>query len=701
MKTILNALFENNLNFTIALLVVFLFIIETIYLYDRGIKNEITSRGAMIVTAISVLFASMVLISSDAAKDSDRIKIHDTGCILDMFEGHDYLYPAMYLHYFEKKELYICDDVDTKLDVAAHMMQYDKTLPVVVGGGEYTSSAIASKMNEIDLNTLGLKKDGRRFILDKTWKKTGKIICVQNDDGQVFFVSEQLYLDAISDNCEKDYLSEKDMDKGPMEYMDQQRGEGIFSQLIVLLGFFLLGWLAVQLSAAGKNEWLSFFMSFPVGISIAGTVGTVFFILGIPFRKVTISLAFLSLIALEILLIFKKKIRFQKKGILMQGACAIALNLLVSYLMIYSRQGDSFYKTGYGIFLAEFLPSRTEILSYMDFGLLEPIIHAIGWKFHADFVYGMYIMASICAVGMLISAMVYLFKINENKNLMILTLICIMILVTNFDYIGISVWVLTNGTAACLYLLILLSAVLAIRGQMNPGIVIATAALSCMIARVEGTCYICLILVVLCGIKEYRDRYWGLSIIVGAEAIIWQVFQLVYSEMDSPFWSPDKAYMLIAGGVVIMVMPFVMKIRGKLFDWIRKNYYKLFVLSFALISLILVLGGAEKGYSTARVFMRHLTVADSSNSVAIWGFCLLMLPLLLAHKKKISRMLVAYVLLYLLLTYCIFTFRTDDTIHEMYYDSCRRVVTQLMPSAMFAVMYVYCSIFSDITKEKL
>lgn len=695
MKTILNALFDENLNYSVTLFLLFLFIIECVYLCDKDRKKQITSRCALIITTISVAFAGVVIVTSDAADDlyTHRIKPQETGCVFDIFKEHDYYYYAFFLHYFEDKQLYICDDVDTKLDIAAHLMKYEKSLPIEVGGANYTSSAVSSKMGEIDDKTHALEKDGRRFILDKTWKKADRIICIQNND-QVYFMSEQLYLDASVNDCAKDYLSEKELALGSQKYMEKQRGEGILKQTAVLTSFFVLGYLIMLLSFKGKNKWLSFFMSFPMGISLAGTMGVLFIYLGLPFRKITILATFFVLIVLEMFLVIRKKELLHKKTVVVHGLCAVALNWLVSYLMIYSKMGDSFYKIGYGIFMAEFLPSRTEICDYMDYGLLDPIIHAIGWKFHADFVYGLYFMMAICIMGILATSMVYLFEINQNKILLIFMLICQMILVTNDDYLGISTWVLTNGIVACLYLIVFVVAVLAIKNQVRPTFLIAIVAMSSIVARVEGTCYMYLILVVLCGIKEYRERYWMINVIVGAEAIIWQLYLGMFLDTTS-FLTPEKSFIAIAGGVVTIMAPFFLKIRGSLFDWIRSNYYKLCVGAFALISLVFVMGGTEMGYSTAKIFFRHFGASDCSNSAGIWGFSLLMLPLLLKHRNKMSKMMIAYIITSLLMTYVIFAVRTGDPIHEMYYDSCRRVLSQIMPTMMFVIMYIFYSITYD------
>lgn len=695
MKTILNVLFDDNLNYTVMLFLVVLLIIEFIVLYDKERRKKVSGKAAFLIVTISTLFASAIIVTSDAANDyySAWAKPKETGCLLDMYKGHDYYYYALYLHYFEGKQLYICDDVDTKLEIAAHIMQYEKTLPVEIGGEDYSSFAVTSQIGKIDNNTHALEKDGRRFILDKTWKNVDRIICVQNGE-QVYFLSEQLYTDAANNDCEKDYLSRKELSLGSMQFLEEQRGEGVLNQTLLLVCFFVVGWFTLQLAFNGKHEWLSFFMSFPVGVSLAGALGVLFIVIGIPFRKKTILTMFFLVLLVEVFLFIKKKIKLTKQSVLRQSIVSIALNLLVSYLMIFSKQGDSFYKTGYGIFLAEFLPDKTEILSYMDFGLLEPIIHAIGWKFHTDFLYGFYLLMGICTVGILIFSIGYLFEVYKIRNFQIVMLICIMILITNVDYLGISVWVLTNGSMACLYLLILVSAIFALKDQMNPAFVVAISAISCIVARVEGTCYLCLVLVILCGLKKYREKFWLLNVMVGIEAILWQLFVNKYLE-SSTFLTTEKSIIAILGGMVTIAVPFVMRTKGRLFDFIRTHYYKLCITAFVFLSFVFVMGGTEMGYSTAKIFVRHFGASDCSNSAAFWGFSVLMLPLLLKNRKKESRMLVSYVIIYLLMTYTIFSIRTNDPIHEMYYDSCRRVISQVMPTVMFVVMYVLFSIILE------
>lgn len=465
-------------------------------------------------------------------------------------------------------------------------------------------------------------------------------------------------------------------------------------QTLLLFAFFVVGWLLCSacLKVTGN---IKIFLAFPVGISIAAMTGLCLHICGIPINRITLLLCFVLLIGIILFRIKKKAIVICKKDLVKQGVLALVISAFVSLANLYYLSPDGIIKTYVGFQLANFNPSRSEFLYEVEYGVVEPILNCIGLKFSVDFLYGIYILMPICCIGLLLTAVKAL--VTDKKIGFLFAGIGAILVATNHDILFCGTFVLSNGMMSCFFLALVIILIFQIRGEKATWM-LAVISMAMITIRIESSCYICLVIALFCGIKKFREECSYVALVLGGEMILWQIYMFIFAPRDLMFWTSARGAIVVVAAIITMLIPYILRIRVSFIAFICRNYYKIAILAFLVAGLGIFVIVPKTYFDVAHVFLAHFATATDSNSLALWGFALLMLPVLVYDKKKESGLLIAFTIDYLLATFIIYACRTNDPIHLEMNDSCRRAITQIMPTAMFAIAYILGEMNFD-TKE--
>lgn len=688
MKSLFDLLFIKNYNFYI-----FMFFLGLLGLSVYIVRLDIDNRiKKLAVLSVSVLFGIAMLFRTAAKGGEDgystSFRPHESGCLIDAYNeyapNYDYYGNIIrFLHYFEGKNLEMDCTVEDREHIAGHILEH---APVVYISYIDNNYVIDSKvMDDIAAHTNHIKKDKRLYLIDKTWKSADTIVCIKANN-QVYFLSKNLLDDIANGDYVKDYLDEKDLEKNDISFMNKLRGERGINQVILLMIIFLLGLGVCLISFKGRNNWLIFFMAFPIGVAMVCSVFIVSIIAGLPFRKITISIIFILMLSIIAVIIRMRHIEIKKELLLKQLGVFSLLSVFFVYMKFFYMTADSFAKTINGVRLAEFNMSKKAIIGgFMEYGMLEPIINGIGWKFHVDFMYALYILMPVCSLGIIGYGMMRSRK--SNPLLGVITFVCCIFLVTNYDFVVVGTWILSNGTMATMFLTLVLVIFLKINEDERANFIIAMISLCVGVTRLEGGCYLCLIGALICGVNKVIDKHTNMNLFMGIPLLIWQISLWFLNREDEIFWNRNQSIIVMAGSLLIMVWPYILRINIKLMRLLNRYYYEVFLIALGVSCCLMYYFGPELSKNTAAIILRHFATSYESNSGGLWGFYFLMVPICFIDKTKEKAFSLSLVVDYILLSYLIFSVREGFPIHFGPGDSCRRVIQQIIPLAMFLTVY--------------
>lgn len=673
---------------------------STVYIAFSKVDEK--RKTIAVLAAATVCGVVLLAISTSPTKMYNYFayRHNSSGCLVeanDKFadnEDLEYGNIVCFFHYFENKKLEIDSSIEEIDRLKKQLSSYMPTIEIIDTSKRYNIDS--ELINEVVSNTqhIEIKKtpwtyliDESYYLIDKTWLAEDTIACIQVDE-QIYFLSKQLAEDILINNYDQDLLSNQELSVEGIFYMNKLRKENLFNQVWILLALFLVGIGICLISFNGKNNALSFFMAFPVGVATVSVIFMISILLGIPFSVASIVIIFILILAAIIGYICVKKIACDKLMIVKQILLFSVTAVTLVYGKIYNMSKDSFDKTIYGVKLAELNLSKVEIISrFMNNGMMEPIINGIGWKCHVDFMYAMYSLMPICIIGLFVYGGVRCIKKGDILK-GIIVLFTILSLVTNFDYMLNGIWILSNGTIASLILILIINIMFQVNQNEKNNLIIFVLTFCIVMTRVEGTCYICLIAALLCGLKHNSKACRNISVLMGGVGLFWQAMLQLFCNENSIFWNKKESAILCIGSVFIIVLPLLMGLKLKVIFYLKKYYYKIAMLIFFVGCMFMYCDGPDLSHHTALILVKHLFgFSYLSNSGAFWGFFVLMLPLIIYRNKKQDGFIISVVFCYLMLTYLIFSLRKGDPIHVGIGDSCRRVIQQIMPLAMFSLIY--------------
>lgn len=534
------------------------------------------------------------------------------------------------------------------------------------------------------------------FALDDSWKTTDTIILTTWEDKHIFCSAELLENATDDSGSENDSYFEENRDTfGIIGEMAENSPYRETKQILVMLLLFFIGG-AVSIPLLGeKYPWLSFFMSLPIGAAVWCVCGIVFMMLHIPYRMLTM----LTVMALGLgiwLYVQRQKLKtIDWQAFINFILPAVFAVVFFAYMKICYTSSDSLMKSAYGYRLARFGSLRGILGDAAPYGILEPMIMSIGYLAGCDTLYVFYPLIGICGVGIMCAGLYYINGKKDNYYSIMVLGAGLLLLFTNFDYVMSMVMMLAHGPTAVYTLIFIMSIVMKRRGNM-PGFewIVSLAATMVLMTRIEGAIYVLFFLALSLGIENESLKMYKVNTAVSGVIIVWNVFQMVEigADADPLFWTPDRGMLLIAGAVFLLILTALMGRRWAVVNYVKRHYFLIAMGALCLcIGALAVFGFREIASTNLPFFLSHFSnnkeMNARINSGALWTFVLLISTIAICAKKRLAGYSVSLIMGYILFIYFICLFRADVPLHYGYFDSGRRTLVQIMPTAIWMLAY--------------
>lgn len=687
MRAVYDAVFNEFDHITLFFVIgVFLFEIVILKKWGNDKNNRLLCLGIAAVTAALVLFKGSTSFVDKLAPGADTTIIARVAKDSTIDEIN--IQKIFNEYYFEGKNLVVSEQ---EKETADFQLISKLAVPAdqIIAGEETVLSEEAVRL----LMSYPCREyDPYCFVVDESWRTTDTIRMAVWGEWHIFCSEELLESVQAGGNS---YDGE---DWNAFESI----GESVenspyreFKQILVMLLLFAVGG-AVSLPLLGERyPWLPFFLSLPIGAAIWCACGTVFMMLGIPYSLFTM-LPVLAL-GMGVWLYMRRK---ELKAVDWQAFFnfilpAVFTAVLFAYLKICSTSADSLMKCAYGYRLARF-GSLNEILGEAaPYGILEPMIMSIGYLVKCDALYVFYPLMAACGVGILCTGLHYTNGKRDNALSFLVLGAGLLFLFTNFDYAMSTIVMLAHGPIA-VYTLILIMLIVMKREIAVPGfeVMASLAAAMVLMTRVEGAIYVLFFLALSIGIENESLKMYKVNTAVAGVIVVWNVFQMIVigSGSNPMFWTPDRGALLIAGAVFLLALTWLMGRRWKLVEFVRTHY---FLIAPGMLCLCIVVLAVSVAREIASInlpyFLSHFSnnerMNDRINAGGLWAFLLLLSPIVLGTKKRMAQYSVSLTVGFILLIYFVCLFRADVPLHYGYFDSGRRTLVQIMPTAVWLLAY--------------
>lgn len=676
-------------DFTALFYVLGVFLFESIILRRWGSDSrcKYLCLGIAIISAVCILFQGGTYYGErlEPGAETSLIKRSLTDATID-----DYNVQNIFVEYFFADKNLILSDEKIK-DAEKYQYIYEMAVPsknIVVD----QMTAISEKEAEKILSYPYKEYGSDYFAMDDGWENTDNIRMVAWGDKYIF-CSEELF-ERVMDSSNEDALytgSTSDMYELAESIPHQE-----MKQIAVMLMLLLVG-CAISLPLWGdKYPYLSYFLGLPVGAAVWCMCGMVFLILNIPYNL-------FSMLGCIVLLgsvwLFRKRAIIKSldwQTFLNFIILAVAVTVFFAYYKVCNTSSDSLMKCAYGYRLARFGTLRGILEEAAPYGMLEPIIMSIGFLANCDMLYVFYPLMGICGIGIMVSGLHY---INDKKDDYISSVILgmgILFLFTNFDFVFSVVVMLAQGPTAVYTLILIMFIVVKKRIDISGfECITVIAAAMIILTRVEGAVYVLFFLAVSLGIESEILKMRWLNIGVAGIILVWNVFQMfeIGNNGEAMFWTPERGIILIAGGGLLLLLTWLMSRPWTLVSFAKKHYFLLIICAVCMGTVVVaVLWTREIASINLPFFLSHFSnnerMNDRINSGGFWSFILLLCPIMMSTKSRLAQYSVTIIGGFLLLIYFVCLFRPDVPLHYGYFDSARRTIVQIMPTAVWLLAYI-------------
>ena len=454
-------------------------------------------------------------------------------------------------------------------------------------------------------------------------------------------------------------------------------------QTIACVVPMLIGFFIARCVIKKEHIILRAALSVPIGASVLVAITLFLIVFHIPYCWSTVLLLIALVLGAIIWCSYKNKLPIEKQEIVVLGVF-ILLAVLATQLKFYRLAGDARWQMLYARDLVTHHYLMEEFFQVATYGFLGTSLHAFGILLGGDMLYSYFLLIGLSAIAIIVST-TYVLSKDQSEKIVVYAfmLIGIVFLVTNFDYLYYTEWILSNGAVGVCILSIVALSYLHIEKGTDVTLMIALLSFAVITTRIEGVCYVVLLLSVpFKRVGELKKT----NIIVGCEIIIWQIVQFVLSTgVGQDGWTKSTGVALSLVGIILMIEPYL--INFKIIEKIMLHYKIVYGVLFVFILFLGFVHDETMTLDNFVVFLSHFTVSKNSNSFALWGFILVLLPIAIrgALQEKDSILLVP--IFYILLVLGISLFRTGNPLHTGTSDSFRRVLCQVMPLTVWLVTY--------------
>lgn len=550
-------------------------------------------------------------------------------------------------------------------------------------------------LESVLLQNCNYRMDDTLFVVDSSLETENEVLFVKTGSVYVFITPHTLQ--SVISNDE--YMDVSPWEN-PFEYLlaCSSKVDNRTKQVIFLVIVFTIGYWVASLSLGEEYGLLSFFTGPSIGCAIAVFSRGLQFILAAPnFLWIIINIAIVSFFIIRQIIVQKsavKRVRNILSVIVAYSACVFA----VVALQIVQFSPDSYNHIIFGRILSRFnslMNMNKQWNEMVSFGLFGSLIHSIGCVVGVNSLYAIYPIVSISGIGALVAIYYYIFKTkNGCANLWVILLGGCLILV-NVDYLYNSVSALHNGIVSTYFVMFIGLLILRDRTEVDKGkMLIILAASIITITRVEGACFVVAILFVYTNSITLREMNSSILCGVGIFIILFQIMSIYLNYgMDSTlFVSAQKSVFLALAGLGLVVMNFLLK-NEKLLN-IKAKYQILICILMSLgLMIYMLLYYPQSTLNNIFVFLCHFGLSDYSNSSAIWGYIIVVSLVSIFTNRGVliekDKILLEIIVLYLMLVMDIVVFRVEQPLHVGLSDSCRRIILQIMPTAVLLISILF------------
>ena len=656
------------------------FLLEIITLKRWG--ND--KRCYYVCLEVAVAAAALVLFHGDTSFVDKLAPGADTTLIgrvvTDDTIDEDNIQAIFAEYYFDNKNVIVSEEIYRNEE---YQYLYKMAIPaskVTVGQEIIIEEDIAEKILSYPYKEYG----SACYVLDECWENTDHIRQVTWEGKQIFCSEEMLAEGVVYSGEGTDLFG-----------MEGNVSHKEIKQIMIMLLLLLIGCSISLPLWSDRYLYLSFFLGLPVGAAVWCICGVVFMIFNIPYNLIS---------ALGCILLFVGIWLFRRRTVLKTLNWSSFLNfifpaMVVAVFFAYYKacytSSDSLMKCAYGFRLANYGGIREILADVAPYGILEPMIQSIGYLAGCDALYIFYPLMAICGIGIMCTGLYYISDKKESYISVAVLGAGILLLITNFDYVLSAVVMLAQGPIA-VYTLILIMFIVMKRQLDIPGFegMVTIAATMILLTRVEGAVYVFFFLAVSLGIENASLKMYKVNILVAGVTIVWNVFQIIIvgASADPMFWTPERGIILMVGAVMILAVTWVMHRRWILVDFVKKYFFLLVFSAICAVTVgVTVLMARGIASINLPFFLSHFSNNEGMNARinagGFWTFVLLLSPIIMRTGNRLARYSITTIGGYLLLIYFVCLFREDVPLHYGYFDSARRTIVQIMPSAVWLLAY--------------
>lgn len=469
-------------------------------------------------------------------------------------------------------------------------------------------------------------------------------------------------------------------------------------QFITLLVLMLCGMIVV---ASLKGEKLSFFdilLAYPLSLCLYSLSGYFLLSAGIPFNKKSIIVVLLILAGLTVIL-FRENLKrlFQsrkitvRKAAVTSGAIIAAALICTSGILSVSVTNDSMY------FFSEYpraLIYYGKLTSLLDNFLTDAsqgiaIIGTIPFFFGFDEIFGIQSFLNVNFIMIFVYSCYETAKdriTDSGKISKIIAVLAAVILLTAMPYYVMSKWMMANMFyMEYMFITVYLAGRIAGQRDITKGnlMILSVLITGLSIMRMEGAIYAGFI--VLCIMTlDYSNRdiasYLIAPMLILQSMYLYRIFFILTLHTSIQFMTKEKAVILIVFLAAILL--YVLIIRNRFFKKLL-TYYKWLLLSGLFLVNVMILFVDKGDYVTNLIAIKNNLTRNSG-----WGLFVSMIIgiLILVPKKSMQINFIDITVISYILLAIATVWARGDSLYESFGDSGNRVLIQVVPIVLYAVM---------------
>lgn len=540
------------------------------------------------------------------------------------------------------------------------------------------------------------------------WQTDKDIVCVPCADGDMFIIPLMTYYECLIPDdvsAADEYIVTYDT-VGDYKYAAAPQSviqreslrtdvDYVLRQTLILFAVMLLGVLFTYSFAGGCFSWLCAVLAFPSGL--AAVVAGAFILSVSPFGLTQASAAILYVLLCAVFLyVIVLKKRIPLKAFLPSAVVAAVFILLcVVFCAVknYFLSWDSVYSVFLGRRLADVGTSSALMDIYIAYGSFTYILVAIGELFGCGLPYAVYPLIFVNSAA-LIGAFCYaLGRSGEckgtDRKTAVLSVFGAVILLCCGEFIYYHSMLPLNNMAVGMYVLICAGSLYMLKKQGNRlfEVLCVLASVIAMLARLEGAVYAAFILAcsIPLGVEpKIRQRiFWSAAI--AAAAYQGYLYLTVDPARYGVFWSAGKGVLAAGAVAAVLLLGIHYNAAVKKLPQLDRHSSLLFFAAIVLVLAACVYLKRNGGILETNIviFPNHFL---KPAVLGAWLFTAVMSALMISRADAENKTALLLIFGYIVMTFCIFLFRSyGDTLYpirDSAYDSCRRVLAQLIPAAL-------------------